>query len=158
MTSLYRVNVNFDSSIEVAFEADTTDLIKKVVQDTLKSERIAPPAEVTILITSDETLRLMNHNYRGINNATDVLSFPSGDEIEGAEGYLGDIAISAQFANNQAKISGHSLKAELLLLSVHATLHLLGYDHDTLEQKEGMWSKQAAILHSAGLEQIRLPE
>ena len=158
MTSHYHVDVRVDEQIDAALKSGTGRLIEEVIIQTLIYENVLSPSEVTVLITSDEAIRLMNRNYRGIDKPTDVLSFPPGDEIEGAEGYLGDIAISVQFANNQALASGHSLEEELQLLSVHATLHLLGHDHAMPQEKEIMWSTQAKILRSAGIEKINYPD
>lgn len=158
MTSPYLVDVRVDEQIDVALKSCIRKLIEEVVVQTLVHEDILPPAEVTVLITSNEAIRSLNRDYRGIDKATDVLSFPRGDEIEGAEGYLGDIAISVQFANNQVVASGHSLEEELQLLSVHATLHLLGYDHALPQEKEIMWSTQAEILRSIGIKKINLPD
>ncbi len=158
MTSHYQVDVRIDEPIEVALNSRIGRLIEDVIVRTLVHENVLPPAEVAVLITSDEAIRLMNRSYRGYDEATDVLSFPRGDALEGSEGYLGDIAISAQFANNQVVASGHSLQEELQLLSVHATLHLLGHDHVLPQEKEIMWSTQAEILRSVGIEKINLPD
>ena len=68
--------------------------------------------------------------------------------------YLGDIIISVPTATRQAQKGGHSLEAELQLLMIHGVLHLLGYDHDTLEGKKRMWSKQKEILGNLGFENI----
>jgi probable rRNA maturation factor len=71
--------------------------------------------------------------------------------------YLGDIAISVPMAKRQAKAGGHSLKSELQLLTVHGTLHLLGYDHEEAEEKKLMWAAQSSILAQVGAE-ITSPE
>jgi probable rRNA maturation factor len=158
MTSPYRVDVRVDEQVEVVLGDIVGRLIEEVVVRTLVHEDVLPPAEVTVFITSDEAIRSMNFNYRGFDKATDVLCFPRGDEVEGAEGYLGDIAISVQSANDQATRSGHSLEEELQLLSVHATLHLLGHDHALPQEKERMWSTQSAILRSVGVVGITVPD
>lgn len=79
------------------------------------------------LVTSDDELRRMNREFLGKDYATDVLSFPSGDEAGG----LGDIAISWQRAREQGAAEGHDAATELRVLLLHGVLHLLGYDHET---------------------------
>jgi probable rRNA maturation factor len=90
--------------------------------------RIAPRSArgtLTIAILPNTRVKALNRQYRGKNTGTDVLSFPGiGDS-------LGDIAISREIAQKQAKILGHSLGVELRVLALHGLLHLLGYDHDS---------------------------
>ncbi|HJT65295.1 MAG TPA: rRNA maturation RNase YbeY [Pyrinomonadaceae bacterium] len=85
-------------------------------------------ASATIAFVSDNTIRQLNRQFRGINKATDVLSFPAGEE-EGAN--LGDIAISVDTAVVQAKANGLTFEAEVAQLILHGLLHLSGYDHET---------------------------
>lgn len=134
--------------------------MKVAVNVTLRHENVKPPAGVTILLTHDDHLQQFNRDYRGIDAPTDVLSFAADKllpEIEDEENYLGDIAISIPYAQRQAKKEGHSLKAELQLLVVHGTLHLLGYDHETPQDKQRMWWVQNSILAQLGAE-ITSPE
>ena len=79
---------------------------------------------VSIAILPDAKVRTLNRRYRGKNKSTDVLSFP------GPGTDLGDIAISREIAQKQAKLLGHSFVTELRVLALHGLLHLLGYDHD----------------------------
>jgi probable rRNA maturation factor len=79
----------------------------------------------TCLIAGDRTLRRLNREYLGHDYTTDVLSFPSGDRP-----FLGDLAISADRADLQAKAHRHSLLDEIRILMLHGVLHLLGYDHE----------------------------
>jgi probable rRNA maturation factor len=85
--------------------------------------------QVTALLTTDAAIRRMNRQFRGLNKATDVLSFPA--EGFGAEGVAGDLAISVPTALAQARAQGHSLSAEVKVLILHGLLHLAGYDHET---------------------------
>jgi probable rRNA maturation factor len=123
----------------------------------LTHEEIAPPAALTILLTDDDALQRLNRDFRGYDTPTDVLSFPTGAATPGmAEAglppYLGDLAISVSRAAAQATAGGHSLTAELQLLTVHGVLHLLGYDHADEGEKEAMWAAQAAVLTQLGAE------
>jgi probable rRNA maturation factor len=84
-------------------------------------------AEVSVTLSNDRRLRALNRMYRGKDKATDVLSFPY-DEPGGP---LGDVIISVDRAYAQAAERGHSLQRELELLTLHGTLHVCGYDHET---------------------------
>jgi len=84
--------------------------------------------EVEILLSGDATLRRLNRDFRGKDKATDVLSFPAAKEF--GEGHAGDLAISLQTAQRQAKEHGHSLDDEVRVLLLHGLLHLAGMDHE----------------------------
>ena len=86
-------------------------------------------AEVHLVLTGDQTLRELNLRYRDIDRATDVLSFPNGDELPSGRRLLGEIVISLDSARRQAEALGHGEVRELCELALHGTLHLLGYDH-----------------------------
>lgn len=113
--------------------------------------------EVSVRIVDDSIMREMNRTYREVDRTTDVLSFPQWEPDEEFDFYegeripLGDIVISMPKAKEQAKQLGHSLERELGFLSVHGFLHLLGYDHQTLEDRQQMFSKQEEILSRVGL-------
>lgn len=135
--------------------------LRSAVNVTLRHEKVRPPTAVTVLLTDDEQLRHLNKEFRGIDEPTDVLSFAAEElmeeDLDDEEPYLGDIAIAVPIAKKQAKEGGHSLKAELQLLTVHGTLHLLGYDHEEPEDKKKMWWVQSSILAQLGAE-ITSPE
>lgn len=107
-------------------------------------------SDFSLVITGDIKIRNLNKQFRGINKATDVISFPFDPAGEGPR-YLGDVVISLPRARAQAKASGHSLRNELQLLTVHGVLHLLGYDHGTQREKAEMWTAQDEILHELGV-------
>jgi probable rRNA maturation factor len=93
---------------------------------------VAPRAAagtVTLVITGNRGIRGLNRRWRGVDTATDVLSFPAGDD-PGPERHLGDVVISREMAARQARHEGHSLATELRVLALHGLLHLLGYDHE----------------------------
>jgi probable rRNA maturation factor len=103
--------------------------------------------ELTVVLTDDTQLRKLNRTYLGIDTPTDVLSFSASEtDPENGQTYLGDVLISMQRAEIQARQAGHTLESELQLLVVHGVLHLLGHDHDTPTAKKRMWSAQAEIL------------
>jgi rRNA maturation RNase YbeY len=90
-----------------------------------------PHVELCISFVDDEKIRRLNREYRGIDEPTDVLSFPiESDTPEGVH-YLGDVAVSLPTAVRQAEERGHSLREELLILVAHGIIHLCGHDHET---------------------------
>lgn len=116
-------------------------------------------ADMTIVLTDDRQLHELNLDYLGVDSPTDVLSFPAGEVDPETEAfYLGDIAISLPRAAGQAQAGGHPVEAEAQLLVVHGTLHLLGYDHSTDEEKVVMWAEQAKVLERLGLSRIQIQE
>jgi len=141
-------------------------LIKECVNKTLVFEDIRFPCEVCVLLTDNAGIRELNLTYRKLDKPTDVLSFPMlepdpdlglippGQDIDAVTGHvmLGDIVISVEKAAGQAEELGHSLKRELAFLSVHAALHLTGYDHERGGDEESrFFSRQKEILNTIGI-------
>lgn len=91
--------------------------------------------EVSIYLTDDENIRILNRDFRGKDKPTDVLSFIY-DEQVGKYRLLGEIVISVDTAKRQAEELGHSLEEEIKRLLVHGFVHLLGYDHELGEEEE----------------------
>lgn len=112
--------------------------------------------EVTILLCDDVRMRSLNRSFRGKNKATDVLSFPAGENAEGA---AGDLAISVDTAARQAADHGHTLQEEIRILLLHGMLHLAGLDHETdsgeMRQREA--ELRAKLKLPAGLIERTLP-
>lgn len=133
-------------------------VIRRCCNAVLVMEKFEGEAEVDVSIVSDEQIRAINFEQRHINMATDVLSFPLGENgvydtnpATGAK-MLGDIVLSIEHAQNQARDFGHSLQREVGYLTVHSMLHLLGYDHvqGGLEAVH-MREKEEAVMLSVGL-------
>lgn len=98
----------------------------------LAEETGAVEDSATLALVTDDRIRALNREFRGYDEATDVLSFSSGEpEAPGSPRYLGDIVISVETASRQARRRGTGLARELRLLTLHGFLHLLGYDHET---------------------------
>lgn len=117
-------------------------LVKRAIAETLRYEDFRGRAEVSVTFTDDEKIRELNGRYRGKDAPTDVLSFPMEERR-----LLGDIVISLETAARQAALYGHSLERETAFLTVHSTLHLLGYDHETSESDErDMFARQGEIM------------
>ena len=83
-------------------------------------------SSATIAFVSDRRIRGLNRQFRGVDKATDVLSFPAEEKVN-----LGDIAVSIDTASVQAKENGLTLEGEIAQLILHGLLHLCGYDHET---------------------------
>jgi probable rRNA maturation factor len=99
--------------------------IRRVLRGAARALRVE--GEVALLLAGDRTVRRLNARYRGKDKPTDVLSFPG----PGGEAGLGDIVISVETAQRQARTAGHGLGRELDVLALHGFLHVLGYDHET---------------------------
>ncbi len=111
--------------------------------------------ELSILLTTDEEIRSLNRRFREKDRATDVLSFPAGDDDPlppGVPRPLGDLAISLDTARRRAADDGRTLAFELARYLAHGLLHLIGYDHEVSEaEARRMASREAALLGVPGM-------
>ena len=138
-------------------------IIKTCIHETLKAEGINVPCEINVLVTNDAGIHIINKESRAIDRPTDVLSFPMfelapgnppadwADYRDPATGLvpLGDMCISLERAEAQAREFGHSLRREVGYLTIHSMLHLLGYDHlDEGEMKAQMRGREEAVAAS----------
>jgi probable rRNA maturation factor len=137
-------------------------LIEQAVAAALAAEGVAGAIEVSVLVTDDATLHQLNRDYRNVDAPTDVLSFAEDEESDGAPmtfvrppdapRYLGDLAISYERVVAQAAEYGHSRARELAFLTVHGTLHLLGYDHERSDADQAaMRAREEVIMQQLGL-------
>ena len=133
-------------------------LIKRCCNAVLNHEKFPNPAEISVSFTDDKSIRDLNKSYRDKDSATDVLSFPLGENgvyeknVETDSDILGDIVISMERAVEQAEAYGHSLQREIGFLTVHSMFHLLGYDHENGGLQERiMREKEEAVLKELGL-------
>ena len=140
---------------------DLGPLAERIVAATLRQAAIAPwleAAEVSLLLTDDQEIGALNATYRSKDKATNVLSFPGLDLIDGqadkrppsGPALLGDIAISLDRLIAEAKTEGKAIHDHFAHLLVHGTLHLLGYDHDDDLRAETMEGLEASILDQLG--------
>ena len=147
-----------DNQKKIKLPTGTRLLIRKACTATLKLEGFDDPAEVSVTLVNDETIREMNGKFRNIDASTDVLSFPLGENgvydvnPETGAKMLGDIVISVEHALSQADLYGHGIEREVAFLTVHSMLHLLGYDHEQGGlQKTIMREKEEKVLDALGL-------
>ena len=138
------------------------EVVKKVVERCFKEENMEnSKMYLSIILTTPNHIHEINNEYRDVDRATDVLSFPifEKEEIDEKitnqdfehEDVLGDIIISIEQVREQAKEYGHSLKRELFFLVTHGIYHLLGYDHMTEEEEKVMFKKQEDVLNEYGI-------
>ena len=153
-----------------ALPFDVEETARSVVEAALELEECHYEAEVSLLLTTDEEIHKMNLEFRQIDRATDVLSFPMleyetpGDlsgideereelfDPESGELILGDIVISKDKVLSQAEQYGHSPKREYAFLIAHSMLHLFGYDHMEEEERRIMEERQRRIM-----EKVQIP-
>ncbi|MBQ9069839.1 MAG: rRNA maturation RNase YbeY [Clostridia bacterium] len=141
---------------EISYELKSA--IRAAILATLAYENFEYSAEVSVTLCSAEYIHALNKQYRGVDRATDVLSFPLYDNGEfdpeecalGAA--LGDIVISVPRAAEQAAELGNSFIREVAFLTVHSTLHLLGYDHERSEEEDELQCRiQRAVIDTLGI-------
>jgi probable rRNA maturation factor len=140
------------SEIPVLFSSSVRGLSRPAIRDfylRLRNE-VTAGRDFACLITGDRTLRRLNRDFLHKDYATDVLSFPS--EVPAASAaFLGDVAISARRAAEQAARFGHSVDDEIRILMLHGVLHLMGLDHDApadrgaMARTEKRWRRRLAL-------------
>ena len=135
--------------------------MQTIVKSSLVSEKLEFDCEVGVTFTDNEGIRELNCEHRDIDRETDVLSFPMIDDVgsigefdinpENGMVYLGDIVISLEKADEQAKDYGHSFEREVSFLIVHSMMHLLGYDHIEEDERAVMREHEEAVLSELGI-------
>lgn len=162
------MTLNFEEEGSKVLPLECKTLAEKVAQAALDFTGCPYEAEISLLLTTDEEIRQMNREFRNIDRATDVLSFPMVDYEEAGnfdfleeqtdcfhpetgELLLGDIVISKDRVLAQAAEYGHSPKREFAFLITHSVLHLTGYDHMEEEERHLMEQMQREILDKLGI-------
>lgn len=142
--------INF---LDVDETKEYDEIVGQVIKKCFEEEKLLDKnLYVNIVLTTSQNIRKINKEHRGIDKETDVLSFPmfEAQEIENikseTEDVLGDIVISLEQIEKQAKEYGHSMKRELAYMLVHSFYHLMGYDHMEEEDKKIMRQKEETIL------------
>jgi probable rRNA maturation factor len=126
--------------------------LRNLLQGTLEGER-APAGELSLALIGDRTMRRINRDSRGIDRTTDVLSFSYVDEPHSG-GVLGEVFVSPAVAGEQAREAGCGLDEEIARLSVHGTLHVLGWDHGTADTRRRMLRRQESYVKRLFLEPV----
>lgn len=157
------MRIYFEEEGDLSLSLEAEKLAQEVAEAALDLLGCPYEAQVNLLLTTNEDIHKLNLEFRGIDRATDVLSFPMNDyeipgdfswledcddafDPESGELLLGDIVISKEKVLSQAEEYGHSAKREFAFLIVHSVLHLCGYDHMEEEERLLMEEKQREIL------------
>ena len=146
----------------ISFEPETLTIDKSLLEEILRAADIVGEiysvenCELSITLTDDENIHALNKKFRGVDRATDVLSFAfrESDEPEIIDAdfeILGDVIISLERAKVQAEEFGHSFLREVIFLEVHGLLHLLGYDHIDDDERQEMENEQRFIMNKLGI-------
>lgn len=161
----YKINISFDRKSLANLGMSLH--LRRCIEGALKCQGIQVPCEINVLITDNQGIQAINQASRGIDQPTDVLSFPMfqltpgvlpedwSEYVDPDTGRvpLGDMAISLERALEQAQEFGHGIKRELGYLTVHSVLHLLGYDH----LDEGPMKRQMRRQEETIMAQLMLP-
>ena len=144
--------------LEIDEKAEYCEIIERVVRKCFEEEDLLKKnLYLSVILTNPRNIQEMNNTYRKVNKATDVLSFPMFEkdeipEITGeVEEALGDIVISIEKVDEQAKEYGHSFERELSYMVVHGFYHLMGYDHIERSDREEMRAKEENILNKLNI-------
>ncbi|MBF9070301.1 rRNA maturation RNase YbeY [Streptacidiphilus fuscans] len=141
------IDINNESGTEVDEEA-----LLDVARFALDRMRIHPLSELSVIVVDEEAMAALHVQWMDEPGPTDVMSFPMDELRPGKEdeelpqGLLGDIVLCPEVATKQGAANGHSMDAELQLLTVHGVLHVLGYDHEDPEEEREMFGLQKRIL------------
>ncbi len=136
------------SSLVFVWDVDPHPVRAEVLERLVRTA-VGPKGKVVCLMTDDDGIRTLNRDHRGIDRATDVLSFPAAGPTRG---HIGDLAVSVQTAQRQANARGVSLERELASLIVHGSLHLVGFDDESEMDRDRMLSEMNRCLAEAGYE------
>ena len=162
------MTINIEYETDKPLDVDYEKVANDIIPAALDYEKCPYEAEVNLILTDNDAIQEINRDYRQIDRATDVLSFPMVDyerpaDFDGLEDHaedyfnpetgelmLGDIIVSVDKVEEQAEKYGHSQARELAFLVAHSMLHLFGYDHMEEDERLVMEKKQAEILERRG--------
>lgn len=157
MIEVYIDQIILESVDEIA-KSEMKKTIENIVKNAIEEEQLVfKSINVSITAADKEEIKSLNNTYRNKDNSTDVLSFPiftleELKNIKFEEIELGDIVVCLDIVKEQAIEYQTGMKRELLYMITHGMFHLLGYDHEVLEEKKIMRSKEENILNKIGVE------
>jgi probable rRNA maturation factor len=144
------VDIIVDSKLWAA-EPNAEEIVRRAIAQAADVVT-APDSELAVALTDDAAIRALNNQWRGLDKATNVLSFPAPPSLQGdAPVHLGDIAIAYGTVAREAQAEGKPFAHHLAHLAVHGFLHLLGYDHESEPEAEAMEQQERAILARLGI-------
>jgi len=143
--------VSIEVNNESGVTADETEIVA-LARHVLAEMRVHPQAELSVVLVDDAAMEQLHVQWMDEPGPTDVLSFPMDelrpgtDDEESPAGLLGDVVLCPQVAARQAEQAAHTTQEELLLLTTHGILHLLGYDHAEPDEEKEMFALQRRLL------------
>jgi probable rRNA maturation factor len=143
-----------DRQDKIKVSEELLNKINDIILECLHYEGYDDNYEVSLSFVDNEEIHQLNRDFRGVDRATDVLSFPlltDDFDIEIEEESLGDIVISLERALEQSIEYNHSFDREVCFLVCHSMFHLLGYDHDTEENTKEMRKKEEDVLNKLNI-------
>ncbi|KQZ07212.1 rRNA maturation RNase YbeY [Microbacterium sp. MEC084] len=141
------IDINNESAVEI-----DESVLLRLTQENLAALHVSPDADVAIVLVDEGAMEQLHLQWMDEPGPTDVLSFPMDELRPGTEdqptppGLLGDIVLCPQVAEAQAETAGHSTMDELILLTTHGLLHLLGYDHAEPDEEREMFGLQRELI------------
>ncbi|MGO1411562.1 MULTISPECIES: rRNA maturation RNase YbeY [unclassified Microbacterium] len=150
------IEINNESTIEI-----DESVLLRLVERNLAELRVSPDAELAIVLIDEGAMEQLHLQWMDEPGPTDVLSFPMDELRPGTEdvptppGLLGDIVLCPQVAETQAQAAKHSTMDELILLTTHGLLHLLGFDHAEPEEHREMFGLQKTLIDGFAAEERR---
>lgn len=143
------ININIDDGI--CAKVDKNLIKKSIIKTLIQGEKNPNQIICTLVISDNKLIQYLNKKYLNIDRVTDVLAFPANEtDPETGNQYLGDIVISFPQLIKQSNENDRDYSEELVLLCVHGTLHLLGFDHDNEKSRNKMWALQETIIQDLG--------
>ncbi len=128
---------------------DAEPAVRRAIAEAAATQS-TPGAELAIVLTDDSAIRLLNHNWRGVDAATNVLSFPTG-HTGGDPLLIGDVVLAYETIAAEARAEGKPFAHHVAHLAVHGFLHLLGHDHERKKDAETMERLERDILQRLGI-------
>jgi probable rRNA maturation factor len=136
---------HIETAVNPSFPNVNESQLAAILSHVLKAERL-PSGSASIAVVTDPEIRDLNHRFRGVSAATDVLTF-----VDGFSSHLADIAIAYPTAARQAEMRGVDVQQELAMLTIHAGLHIAGYDDETEADQRRMVARMNEIAAATGV-------
>ena len=144
-----------DRQDKIDIKDELYEKIEDIVEEVLDYEGYSDDYDISISFVDNKEIHELNKQFRGVDRATDVLSFPmlsdEFEDVEYEEMSLGDIVVSLERALEQSIEYGHSFEREVCFLVCHSMFHLLGYDHDTEENTKDMRKREEDVLNKLNI-------
>ena len=145
------IYLSVDNRSEIDFTNEMEEMVYNSIDAVLETEALEGDYEISLSLVNAEEIRELNSDYRGVDEVTDVLSFPMDMDFPMGVNMLGDVIINVERVKSQAVDFGHSFERELSYLTVHSVFHLLGYDHIEAEDKLEMRAREKLAMKYLGV-------